>query len=155
MNLERLNINVNGIPSPGFSGEHSLFERLAGLVGSDMPNDYIQFILEVDGGHPEVGCFRVMGDYNSNNIFDVDCFYSLNNSSVESVENEFSKWVSILGPRNLPIGRDGGGNQIYLNFVNELPSVWLYLHDEEGAKLKISNSFTEFLDGLFMNPDFI
>lgn len=155
MNLERLNINVNGTPSPRFSGDDSLFERLAGLVGSDLPNDYIQFILNVDGGHPEVGCFRPIDDYNSNNLFDVDRFYSINNPAVESVEDELSKWVSVLGPRNLPIGRDGGGNQIYLNFVDEIPSVWLYLHDEGGAKIKISNSFSEFLDGLFMNPDFI
>ena len=155
MNLERLNINVNGISSPEFSGDNSLFEELASLVGIEIPADYIQFISRADGGHPEIGCFKVIGDDNGENLFDVDWFYSVGNPSVEKVKDVLSNWGGVLGRMNLPIGRDSGGNQIYLSLADETPSVWLYLHDEGEARLKISNSFSEFLDSLIMNPDFI
>lgn len=155
MNVERLNINVNGVSSPGFSGDNSLFEELASLVGSEIPDDYILFISKVDGGHPEVGCFKIVDDDNCDNLFDVDWFYSVNNPSVENVKDVLSKWGGVLGPKNLPVGRDGGGNQIYLNLTDEMPSVWLYLHDENKTRLKLSNSFLGFLDGLIINPDFI
>ncbi|MBO2589624.1 SMI1/KNR4 family protein [Shewanella algae] len=155
MNFERLNININGVKSPEFSGEKLLFEELASLVGSEIPSDYIQFISKADGGHPEIGCFNVVGDDNSENRFDVDWFYSVGNPYVDTVKDMLSSWASVLGAKKLPIGRDAGGNQFYLNLADETSSVWLYLHDEGGARLKLSNSFSEFLDGLIMNPDFI
>jgi hypothetical protein len=155
MNLERLNINVNGVASPGFLGDNSLFVELVGLVGSELPIDYIKFISKVDGGHPEIGSFRVLDEGCSNNFFDIDWFYAVGNSSVENVKDALSRWRIFLGEKNMPIGRDGGGNQIYLNLTDETPSVWLYLHDEGELRLKISNSFSGFLDGLIMNPDFI
>ncbi len=155
MNTERLNINVNGVPSPGYSGDKDLFSELASLVNSDIPDVYIEFLTKVNGGHPEIGCFSALDDTSGSNLFDVDWFYSIDNPSVENVKDMLSEWGNVLGPKNLPIGRDGGGNQIYLNLESDNPTVWLYLHDENGAGLKLSNSFTEFLDSLISNPDFI
>ena len=155
MNIERLNININGVSSPGFSGDNSVFSELAVLVGDEIPGDYIEFVAQANGGHPEIGCFSVIGDDTKDNLFDVDWFYSVNSSSIENVRNAILQWGGLLGPKKLPIGRDGGDNQIYLNLEDETPTVWLYLHDENEARLKLSNSFPEFLDGLIMNPDFI
>lgn len=155
MNVARLNINVNGVPSPGFSGDESLFSELSDSVGNEIPADYIQFIYKADGGHPEIGCFRALDSDNSDNLFDIDWFYSIGNPSVVNVSEILSQWGAVLGPKKLPIGRDGGGNQIYLELEEQPPSVWLYLHDENEARLKVSNSLNEFLDSLIVNPDFI
>lgn len=155
MNINRLNININGVSSPGFSGDTSLFEELTKLVGSDIPSDYIKFIMRADGGHPEIGCFKIIANNNNENLFDVDWFYSVGNLSLEKVEDALFKWGGVLGKYNLPIGRDAGGNQIYLNLEDQVPSVWLYLHDEGGVRLRVSNDFLEFIDSLIINPDFI
>lgn len=139
----------------GFLATTKFFSKLKGLIGSEIPSDYIDFITEVNGGHPEVGSFRPLEDEDGQNLFDVDWFYSIDNPAVPKLMDVFVEWKDILGSKNLPIARDGGGNQIYLNFSDDVPTVWLYLHDEDGRRLKISNGFAGFLNGLMQNPDFI
>ncbi|MCP3675257.1 MAG: hypothetical protein GY829_12400, partial [Gammaproteobacteria bacterium] len=92
---------------------------------------------------------------NKDNLFEIDVFYSIDNPSVDSLKDVFASWEETLGSKSLPIGSDGGGNQIYLKFESEEHSVWLYLHDENGVRLKLANGFTDFLDSLISNPDFI
>ncbi|NQY38277.1 MAG: SMI1/KNR4 family protein [Alteromonadaceae bacterium] len=152
MNIDRLNINVAGIKSLGFSGDLSSLES---LVGCKLPEVYVEFLNLSNGGHPEINCFELQGDTSGNNLFDVDYFYSIDNPQVENLRDVYVQWKHILGFNNFPIGRDGGGNQIYLDLESEISSVWLYLHDEDNKRLKISDNFTEFLDGLISNPDFI
>lgn len=151
MNLERLNINIQGKPSVGFIGQDE-------VVGSAMygkaPNSYKKFLRYADGGHPEIGCFFPQGS-NSENIFEVDWFYSIANNQIELLSDAQKDWGNLLGYLMAPIGRDGGGNQIYLDLTSDVASVWLYLHDENGKRLKIADSFEQFIDGLIMNPDFI
>lgn len=152
MNIERLNINVNGTPSLGFNGGDTVFHEIASLVGKALPKSYIDFMRRVDGGHPEIGCFYPEGS-DPANIFEVDWFYSLATPGIERVKDTIANWGTVLGVRTLPIGRDGGGNQIYIDL--DASSIWLYLHDESGKRLKISDSLEEFLDGLVGNPNFI
>ncbi len=154
MNIERLNINVNGVPSVGFNGGDAAFQEVASLVGGLLPKSYIEFMKRADGGHPEIGCFYPQGS-DPTNMFEIDWFYSLGNPRVERVKDVIAIWGAVLGTQTLPIGRDGGGNQIYIDLGGSSPSIWLYLHDENGKRLKLSDSFEEFLDGLLMNPDFI
>lgn len=155
MNIERLNINVGGVTSPRFSGDSALLADLESLVGCKIPAEYVGFLGEANGGHPEIGCFTILGEENDDNLFEVDSFYSIDNPAVDNVKDILVNWIETLGAKNLPIGSDGGGNQIYLNLEDEQSSVWLYLHDEGGARLKLANGLTEFLDGLIINPDFI
>ncbi len=155
MNVERLNINVNGTLSVGFDGDESLLLRLESIAGGKLPSDYITFLKQVNGGHPEVGSFYPLGNDRENNIFDVDWFYSVDNPNVKTLEDAFSAWGNIIGRSCLPIGRDGGDNQIYLSLDHTTSSVWLYLHDENCKKIKLADSFTQFIDGLIQNPDFI
>jgi hypothetical protein len=89
------------------------------------------------------------------NIFDIDCFYSVANPKLESIKSALEKYGKLLGPKSLPIAEDGGGNQFYLSLSTQPSSVWLYLHDEGGRRIKLANSFEEFISGLFSNPDHI
>ena len=154
LDISRLNINVGGVPSHGFSGDIAAFAAIEDAVGAKLPESYAEFIRTADGGHPEVNCFRPYGVTDAENFFDIDWFYSLQNPKIELLEDALLKWADILGPGNLPVGRDGGGNQIYLD-LNEGSSVWFYMHDASESRLKISDSFSEFLHHLFPNPDFI
>lgn len=153
MNIDRLNININGAPSTGFSGDDSAFHEIASIIGEKLPQDYVELMKNADGGHPEINCFHPQGG-DPNNLFEIDWFYSLNSPDAERAKDVLVNWRHLLGMRSLPIGRDGGGNQIYID-LSEGSSVWLFLHDENGMKIKISNSLAEFIDSLVTNPDLI
>lgn len=154
MDLRRLNINVGGLPSLGYQGDPNVFNHVASLVGARLPSSYLELIRTADGGHPEVGCFFPLGS-NPDNLFEIDYFYAFGNSAVERIQDVIEKWGSILGDRTLPIGRDGGGNQIFLDMSAGSETVWLILHDEGMKKIKIAESFESFVDSLIQNPDFI
>jgi SMI1 / KNR4 family (SUKH-1) len=154
MNTERLNVNVSGKPSSGFNGSDLTVKEVEAVVGFKLPQDYLDFINKVDGGHPEVGSFHPL-ESSSPNSFTVDWFYSFANPDVENIKSAVKAWNGLLGEKTLPIGRDAGGNQIYL-LVNKLvPSVWLFLHDENGRRVKLAESLEEFIAGLTINSDFI
>ena len=152
MNIKRLNINIGGQPSIGFGGDKKKFNDLSLLIGSELPESYMEFICKADGGHPEMGYFRLQKNCAIDNSIDIDWFYSLANRNVEIVNDVYKNWVAVLGNKFLPLGRDGGGNQVYIEL--DSASVWLYLHKNE-IKLKLSNSLEEFIDGLEENPDII
>ena len=156
LNIDRLNINVNGNPSTGFSGSDAVLDEIASLIGGALPNSYIELMRAADGGHPEIGCFHRKGDESpGDNLFDIDWIYSIENPDVEGVREAIAAWGPTLGPRALPFGRDGGGNQIYIDLDSSGSAVWLYLHDEEGKKLLISDTLEQFIDGLMLDPDLI
>lgn len=154
MNIDRLNINVNGIPASGFVGSDDLFNNVAARVGVPLPKEYIDFIREVDGGHPEIGSFFPQDDATANS-FSIDWFYTFSNPSIENINTALDGWGKVLGSTVLPIARDAGGNQFCLSLSDAVPSVWVYLHDENGEKIKLADSFEEFLTALTINPDFI
>lgn len=154
MNLERLNINVNGIPASGFVGSDDLFNNVAARVGVPLPKEYIDFIREADGGHPEIGSFFSQGGKTAN-PFSIDWFYTFSNPDIENINTALDGWGKVLGSMVLPIARDAGGNQFCLRLSDAVPTVWLYLHDENGEKIKLADSLEEFLAALTINPDFI
>jgi hypothetical protein len=154
MDVRRLNINVNGTPSAGFVGSEAMFREVAARVGGSLPQDYIDFIREADGGHPEIGCFFSKGVGNGN-PFSIDWFYSFSNPDIENINSALDGWGEQVGANCLPIARDAGGNQFYLELTKENPAVWLYLHDESGARILLAESFEKFISALTVNPDFI
>lgn len=154
MNIDRLNINVGGVASPGFSGDAAELDRLAATAGGVLPDSYVAFLRAADGGHPEVGSFSVQ-EGEPDELFDVDWFFSVADPRVERVADALSQWSAVLGPGALPIGRDGGGNVIYLRLGPPDPPVWLYVHDARVREHKIADTFSAFIDGLHENPDFI
>lgn len=154
MNLEKLNINVNGKPSLGFNGSSLIIEEIEAMIGFSLPKSYLDFINRVDGGHPEVGSFYPKGG-SSENSFTVDWFYSFANPNIENIKSAINGWGELVGKQALPIGRDAGGNQIYLAVDQSSTSVWLLLHDENDKRVKLAESLEEFISGLTINPDFI
>lgn len=153
MNITRLNINVHGITVPGFGGNERLFDQIGGLVGASLPEDYISFIRTADGGHPELDTFVLNPETDS--AFGVDAFYSFSNPAVENIKTAIERWGRTLGKKMLPIGHDGGDNQFYLNLNEQPASVWIFLHDEGNARVKLADSLAQFIATLDTNPDYI
>ncbi len=154
MDIGRLNVNVGGKASIGFSGDAVLFDDIGSRVGGDLPREYIYFIQTVDGGHPEVGSFLLPGG-NADNYFDINWFYSFGDVRIENIDCALGRWSDVLGPGMLPIGTDAGGNQIYLDLNDSPSAVWLYIHDEDKSRIRVADSFGDFVSSLTMNPDFV
>jgi hypothetical protein len=150
MNVARLNINVGGKPTLGFTGNASEFVELGRLVGGELPASYLELMRHADGGHPEIGSCPPLND----ELFDLDRFYALANPNVENVRDVHARWSSVLGHGMLPLGEDGGGNQVYIALLDSPPAVWLYRH-ESGERLKLASSLEAFIEALVSNPDFI
>ncbi|WP_197338470.1 SMI1/KNR4 family protein [Ralstonia solanacearum] len=154
MDIKRLNVNFGGRPSVGYGGRESAFKEMEQLTGGVIPSSYIDFIREADGGHPEIGSFTPL-DGGEDKYFDVDLFYSFESGRGVNIKDALASWGGVVGKYALIIGRDGGGNQIYINLVGGGESVWIYLHDEGQARVRVANSFEEFIGMLRANPDFI
>lgn len=146
-------MNANGKPSRGFCEGSAIFEEIGSRIGGALPASYVDFIRVADGGHPEIGSFLVPGG-SPDNFFEINWFYSFSDQRVENIGAAIDRWGDALGDGALPFGKDGGGNQIYLNLNDSTPTVWIYLHDENGARIKLANSFAEFIAGLTENPNF-
>ncbi|BDI33329.1 hypothetical protein CCAX7_53800 [Capsulimonas corticalis] len=179
MDIARLNVTDGSKPTLGYSGDPQLFNELSDLVGKPLPAAYIEFLHHHDGGAPEVDTFFPQGESDLDSSFGVSNFYSISKGTDESVFHALDAWKDILGEHLLPIAYDGGNNQIYLDLNDDIPSVWLWLHDEgedefedeeadvqeEGDGedddedgeyyyvVKIADSFEEFIDGLTIHPD--
>ena len=91
MNLKLLNINVNGIPASGFVGSDDRFDNVAARVGVPLPKEYIDFIREVDGGHPEIGTFFPPGQTMANSL-SIDWFYTFSNPCIENINAALNVW---------------------------------------------------------------
>ena len=152
LDIERLNVNMGGEACAGYTGSDALFEKIAAKVGRPLPEAYIRFIRTVDGGCPEVNTFYVEGE-DPDNYFGVNGFYSFGEDGYDDIMSAIDDWKIVLGKRAVPIADDGGGNQIYLDMNDAVPSVWLYLHDEDELKLKVADSFEEFIASLMIDPD--
>lgn len=151
MDIERININDGDKPTPGFNGDRSLINKIESIIGYELPSSYLELLEHNDGGHPELDSY-FLDDKNS---FGVNNFYSISNKEEELLTNAISRWGSVLGRGMLPIAKDGGDNQFYLDLTDTPPSVWIYLHDENEARVKLASSLEEFIDGLTVDPDYI
>ncbi|GKX52709.1 SMI1/KNR4 family protein [Budvicia aquatica] len=151
MDIERININIGGDPTSGFNGDISLINNLEKLVGYEFPSSYLLMLKQHDGGHPELDTYSLT----QSNRFGVDSFYSIANNKEELLESAISRWGKVLGHGMLPIAKDGGDNQFYLDLTECIPSIWIYLHDENEARVKLANSLEQFIDGLELNPDYL
>ena len=101
-----------------------------------------------------MGSFNLPGT-DERNVLDVDVFYSWGDSRGRNIRLAIERWGKMLGESALPIGQDGGGNQIYIDLTSGGESIWVYLHDERQARIKVADSFEQFVAMLRINPDFI
>jgi cell wall assembly regulator SMI1 len=155
-NINELNINEGGTavvregPSVAVVGD---FERQFGV---SLPCDYVAFLRQTNGGHPEIDSFVPFGCHNLNR-FNVDCFCHLSDcsdSDTLSLWRAARDWRDILGSLCIPFAQDGGGNQIYFDLARGA-EVFLCIHDESFKRVYVAESFSSFLDLLEVDENMI
>lgn len=121
-------------------------------IGFDLPNDYISFLVDFNGGTIKDGAFYVS---EINEKIPLHVLYGLN----VDIELDLKKWndeyMDDILPNSLIIGYDYGGEFIVLINGPELKGVYYWDHmfyfeqsKEESNTYFIANSFADFLDML-------
>jgi hypothetical protein len=153
-NLKELRINEGGNPVSHPEPTDADVRSIERAVGAPLPSEYVALLKHANGGHPEIGSFWVE-DRGRRERWSVNVFYGLgaDKGTAGSVWKAVGEWRSVLGDRALPIANDGGGNQIFLSFDQNPPSVKLCVHDERFKILRVANSFDAFLGMLEEDPD--
>lgn len=155
--LDELNVNEGGHPvtrRPPTPDEIAAFESQHGV---SLPDTYLQLLRHANGGHPELDSFVPADTDDDEDRWQVNNFYFLDADTEhpESLWRATRAWRAVLGDRRVPVARDGGGNQIYLDFTTAPPAVKLAVHDAGFSSRLVAATFEAFLDRLQDDPDMI
>lgn len=128
-----------------------------------LPNDYVQFLLQHNGGRPQLPYFSL-----ANNPVDthgiLDTFYRVQKKHLDDVRDVADAFRDRMPPYLLPIATDPGGNQICLSIAGETAySVYFWDHEDETPDTEdgsvyvdnlylIAHSFTELIESLQASP---
>lgn len=101
-------------------------------LGVKLPEDYVNFLLDHDGAKPESNTFLIKN-------YDGGIASFIPIGEIKSCRDGAEGF-----PRNMiPIGRDDGGNLIYLSPLNG--GVYFWDHETQDLECKIADNFTAFL----------
>ena len=132
------------------------------LIKVKLPEDYKQFLLKHNGGHPIRDTFRLIEPINDHfNEGGISWFYALYDGDVCNITTNFKHSLARgeSPDKFLPIGYDsGGGNEICIELIEGDDygklyywttdwSVWT--KDEYNYLYLIANSFTDFINDLY------
>lgn len=139
---------------------HLEIQQLKDHIGSDMPEDYKQFLLNSNGGHVENNMFYA--DEN-NEIVGVRYFFGINTNNDNDVYKALDVYKNRVPSKLLPIGEDGCGNLFCLSLRDkDYNTVYFWDHELEADEdepptennlLKVTGSFQKFINGLLPFDD--
>jgi len=129
----------------------------------EIPNEYARFLLAYNGGMPQQNCHDAHGTAGRRigSVICVEMLYSLAGKSevvkeTHSIEWNYSVYRGRIPENFLPIGEDGGGNQVCISLYGEdAGCVWYWDHNKEiippdySNCYKVADNFQALLDGLF------
>lgn len=137
-------------------------------IGYRLPEDYRQFLLRHNGGHPDPDAFTLdIFDYEEEDV--VMCFFPMRDLSLGSIEvEEFQEircwplhcaWKDLqddlkneyqieLDESLLPIGTDGSSNYFCVVLSGNRKGHILFLEHENAETALLADSFSAFLDSL-------
>jgi hypothetical protein len=128
--------------------------KLEDAVGCKLPQTYREFLKEVNGGHPELDTY-----FSEDSGWAVDTFFAVCAAlgQTESIEWNYQHKGTGAPKSFLPFGCDGGGNLFCIDTdLQDSSPVYCCYHDTNPVTIeKICDSFSEFIDGLSLNPDYI
>jgi hypothetical protein len=130
------------------------FER---LIRAKLPEDYKQFLLKHNGGHPVMDTFDLVEPINKNNTtVGVAWFYALYEGQACNLSLKFEISRDRLPEEYIPIAYDSGGDLCIVvkgeNYgqVHYWTTNWSVWNEEDYNYLYfVSNTFTEFINGLY------
>jgi hypothetical protein len=132
-------------------------EKFEELIRAKLPEDYKQFLLKHNGGHPIMDGFKLIQPVNEQiNEAVIDWFYALYDGEACNIVKKFNTYKNELSENLLAIAYDSGGrtclgikgeeyNKVYYWTTN-----WSFWRGEEYNKLYLAaNTFSEFIHGMF------
>lgn len=147
--IKELNIQASSPPV-----RTSQIREVEDHIGYKLPSAYVDFVLLINGGDPELNTFLVEEDgqkydWSINNFF----YFGDGDEMTESVMwNYQNKWGA---PDNyFPFARDGGDNLFCFNLEKgeDAPVVMIYHPNGPDEPEPISDNFVEFINGLKKSP---
>jgi len=148
------NIEVIECERPTTLKEIAKFES---LINAKLPEDYKQFLLKHNGGHPVTNGFKLIKPINEKtNEAGISWFYALYNGDVSNITDQFYRTREESLDEIIPIGYDSGG-KICLGIAGEYygkvyywTTNWsMWKKEDYNYLCLIANSFTEFINKLF------
>ena len=127
------------------------------LIQAKLPEDYKQFLLKHNGGHPIRDAFKLIPTINEKNAeVGISRFYALYDGDVSNITTKFQGTRGQIPDKLLPIAYGDLGkiclgikgeyyNKLYYWTTNY--SFWAV--DDYNYLYLIANSFTDFINGLF------
>lgn len=154
--IKQLNLNDGGKPVSRLPPGPDVLSALEIHFNVRLPAEYVEFLNLSNGGHPELD--TIQHDLSGREFGSpVNRFFILDSDieHPESVWKNSSEWAGILGPKSIVIAGDGGGNVFFID-CNDSPSYVKFCnHEERFSVVDIAPSFSEFVDKLSKNPDYI
>lgn len=148
---------IDSKPPPSAADLDALEHRLR----IKLPEDYRQFLLEHNGGHPEPSGFSFVEGSDGLTDSGVAWFLAVHKGTASNFENDFNvyKVRNRRLPDNLvPIARDSFGNRICMSFDgDDKGAIYFWDHEieaDEGEEATYRNCYLiaptlqQFLDGL-------
>jgi hypothetical protein len=129
------------------------FETTFGIV---LPNEYVDFLRFQNGGKLDLSEYE---DENAGTFGRVSDFYGLGSRADDEAERACGRWQfsnlwgetrmfrELFGILGVPIARDAGDNQLFLDFRNEPPSIGRMVFAEKRS-YRLADTFNEFLGKL-------
>ena len=125
-------------------------------IGTGLPEDYRQFLLENNGGTPKQGSHFSFVEHGKKTDSRLMYFYGLDRSRDENIEVQIKIRTGRMPREVIPIAADPFGNEVCLVIHGrEAGVVYFWNHEEESEDeptydnmYRIAGSFTELLDGL-------
>ncbi len=156
--LSELNINDCGRPvttPPPSTQDIEAFQQHFNVV---LPTSYLRFLAFANGGHPELDAFPYVTESGAVGGSGVDKFFHLTSDT----EDDYGVWEEtnyvreVLKKESLvAVGQNGGGDVIFLDLSNGQENVYILYRTSENATPKIASNFEDFIDSLFLHPDYI
>jgi hypothetical protein len=155
-NLAELNINEGGRPvsrPPPSDAQISEFERQFGVT---VPLPLITLLRYANGGHPERDSIDPVGATDGSG-WGVNRFFHLSSDRTgpSSLWKAMQAWHPILGKAAIPIANDGCGNVFFIDSTSDAAEVKVCIHDDNFSVRDLAPSFEDFIDRLYLDPDYI
>ena len=141
--------------------------KLERLLKIQLPQQYRSFLLEYNGGRPELEGFRYYSRYPgnwSNNPYEamdsmIHCLYGINEEPWMNLRRYIRFYKKRIPSNMIPVGRDPGGNQICLGIIGpDRGKVFFWFHEDEVEEGEIpdyrnvdyvADDFKTFLESLY------
>lgn len=155
-NFSELNINEGGHPVMRPPPTKEQIYRFEDEFHVRLPETYISLLNHANGGHPEIDAFQPKGAREPG-LCGISRFYFLNDDreNLSGVWRATKAYLPHVSGNVIAIANDGGGNQIFLCFDDDPPSVKMGFHEEGMRLILVADSFEEFIDMLCVDPDMV